>query len=120
LFSSGSGANRGEIGIQRQSHVALTGDMLDSLLESFPEMIDQIIGRVTVFASASAAQTNRFLQKLDGLNRTIRQLPFYFILWSTILRLPFDQIYHLISYLQRRRRFLHFGTSSNMFDFSAT
>ena len=117
MFPSGSGAHHGEIGIQRQSHVVLTGEMLDSLLESFPEMIDQIIGRVTVFASASSAQTNRFLQKLNGLNRTIRQLSYYFILWS---KLPFDQIYHLISYLQRQRRCLHFGTSPNMFDFSAT
>jgi hypothetical protein len=70
--SSGSGVNHEEIGIQRQTHVVLTGDMFDSLLESFPEMINQIIDRVTVFASANAAQTNRFLEKLDGLNRTIR------------------------------------------------
>lgn len=47
--------------------------MLDALLESFPEMVDQIIGRVTVFASTDTLQTNRFLEKLNGLNRKMRK-----------------------------------------------
>lgn len=69
LPETGSGIDLEENSIPRKAHVVLTGDMLDALLESFPEMVDQIIGRVTVFASTDTLQTNRFLEKLNGLNR---------------------------------------------------
>lgn len=70
---SGSGVAMVGDGIQHHAHVVLTGSMLDALLQSFPEMVDQIIGRVTVFAAASPLQTNRFLEKLHSLGRTIRK-----------------------------------------------
>lgn len=59
--------------IHHHAHVVLTGNMLDALLQSFPEMVDQIIGRVTVFAEANPLQTNRFLERLHSLDRTIRK-----------------------------------------------
>lgn len=59
--------------IQHHAHVVLTGSMLDALRQSFPEMVDQIIGKVTVFSEASPLQTNRFLERLHSLGRTTRK-----------------------------------------------
>lgn len=99
----GFGIDLGENSIQRKAHVVLTGDMLDALLQSFPEMVDQIIGRVTVFASANALQTNRFLEKLNKLNRQIRKL-----LYLLDHRLLKDRMFHrLISRVQGCGRLLH-------------
>jgi hypothetical protein len=53
------------------SHVILDGASLDSLMESFPEMVDRIIQRVTVLCDVTAAQIDLFIEKWTQLGHSL-------------------------------------------------
>lgn len=83
-FLSNSGVEDGTtLSIQRYAHVVLNGDTLDSVIQSFPELVDQIIGRVTVLASADVHQADRFLKRLREMGRNVCKLLFYRVVVTT-------------------------------------
>lgn len=109
LFLGGDEEEEGLV-IQRHAHVVLLGDTLDLLIQSFPEMVDQIVGRVTVLASADVHQTDRFLSRLQNIRRNICNM-------SYIILLSFQLVNYLFlkSDLQSGRGlFAH--QSSRLFD----
>ena len=57
--------------IQHHDHVVLNGDTLDALIKLFPELVNRVVDRVTVFSSTSPAQTDTLLKILQRLGRDI-------------------------------------------------
>ena len=79
-FPGGPGIEDGRtLSIQRYPHVVINGETLDALVHSFPELVDKIVGRVTVLASADNQQADRFLKRLSQIDRNICKRRFYFL-----------------------------------------
>ena len=77
LVSASNGGQDQECTIQHHDHVVLNGDTLDALMQLFPELVDRVVDRVTVFSSSSAAQIDSLLKILQRSGRDLSMI-YYF------------------------------------------